>query len=270
LNYYWNEIGNQLFIEQRAWPLSVEIPPSAVNGNNNTSLDDFKPFIQSVEEYALDNGPGENADILERISDLSTLGGQSLVGMMREARNGKRLNWMGAGPENDIPDELDLCSASAAAIVDGSGSIVGIEMINRSQGYSRAQPPEIRIYPYGFGAVLAPVIADDGSIESIQVINSGRGYPLESAQIEITPPPGCLPPEDRNPGYINLAESTSTEESVLQEEMLFDPESKNPEFNRNPYLPGPVPPLPPPSSASPSVNEAIENVTICNCDCWNL
>lgn len=255
LNYLWNQIGNQLTIEQRAIPLAI---PLADTVTDIIDAADFQNFVRSLPQYGLDNGPGENAQTLERISDLTNLGGQSIVAAMRESRNADRLGWAGVPPDNDVSSDLDLCSASATATTDSEGRIQFITMTNRSGGYSVANPPRVSVFPYGYGGELVPVIEEDGSISTLAIISSGTGYPYVTIKIEspmecqvptrtgnTTPPPGLTQPTFPGPGPFT-------------------------KFSENPYLPGPIPPLPPPATASPTIEETIADVTQCNCDCWNL
>jgi hypothetical protein len=101
------------------------------------------------------------------------------------------------------------------------------------------------VYPAGQGAELSPVIEQDGSISSLTIVAAGSGY--THAEITITSPSQCQPP-DYNAGS-----------------------DDGPGFNWNPYIVEvPPEPLSPPASASMTVQEAIDDVTKCNCDCWNL
>lgn len=255
LNYLWNQIGTQLLIEQRAIPVAIPLADTITDIVDPT---DFQSFVKSLPQYGLDNGPGENAQTLERISDLTNLGGQSIVAAMREARNADRLGWAGVPPDNDVSGDIDLCSASATASLDGNGRIQSVTMTCKSEGYSVASPPRVSIFPYGYGGELVPVIEDDGSISTLAITKSGVGYPYVTIKIESPqecqapdrtgnkiPPPGLKQPTFPGPGPFT-------------------------KFSENPYLPGPIPPLPPPATASPTIEETILDVTQCNCDCWNL
>jgi hypothetical protein len=282
LNYYWDRIGNHLFLEQRAMPYALPIQSESLS---LVSHSDFKSFVSTIPEYGLDVGDGESAQILERISDLGTLGGQSIVASMREARNAERLAWSGIPPENDVSDEIELCSASATATIDGQGRITSVTVTEKSSGYTVADPPTVDIYPYGFGGKLVPVIETDGSISSFIIEQSGSGYPY--VDIVIEPPPQCQY-RDRTPsgpaiiadrpvdqpvigGKYSVPEYLDTGLNTKQTTPsdTFPGTGPFTEFSENPYLPGP-PILPPPSTASPTVDEAIDEVTICNCDCWNI
>lgn len=279
LNYYWNKIGNQLFLEQRAIPYALPIQSESLSLVSNS---DFKSFVDTIPTYGLDVGDGESAEILERISDLGTLGGQSIVASMREARNAERLAWSGIPPDNDVENEIDLCAASATATLDGQGRITSVTVTNKSGGYTVANPPTVDIYPYGYGGRIVPVIETDGSISSFIVERAGAGYPY--VDIVISPPPQCQFRDrtESGPSIISgtpsiiggkfstpayLETGLNTKQTTTQD--TFPGTGPFTQFSENPYLPGP-PVLPPPADSSPTVDEAIEDVTICNCECWNI
>ena len=257
INYAWTQIGRQLFIEQRAIPYAIT---QTTNISQSIEQSDFQSFTKSLPQYGLDNSPGENAQTLERICDVTVLGGQSIIAAMREARNAERLGWAGAPPDNDVPNALDICCASAKATLNAFGQIVSITMTNPASGYTLESPPEVNIYPYGYGGSLLPVIEADGSISTLLIENPGTGYPYVT--IEIDSPPDCVPPA-------NFGNTTPPSLPEYPNEPTFPGPGPFTQFSENPYIPGP-PPLPPPADASSTVDEAIADVTICNCDCWNM
>jgi hypothetical protein len=172
-----------------------------------------------------------------------------MIAMMREARNADRLNWPGIPPDNDVDNQLDLCGASAVAGLDINGSIESVFMTAKSNGYTNEAPPNIYVYPPGSGADLSAIIESDGSISGLVINNSGANLPY--VDIVIDPPPQCVP----------------TNYQDISEPPFLD----SPRFVDNPQVEErPLEPLPPPDTASPTVLEAIEDVTKCNCDCWNL
>lgn len=224
LNYYWSLLGTQLAIEQRAIPYSI---PVTTTLDEQIDTNDFYNFAASLDNYAIDNGDGENAKTLEAISNVTTIGGQSLIASMREARNAARLNIVGAPPSNDVSNEIDICSASAKATLT-DGKITAITVTSNGTGYTNSKPPKIYITPAGFGAKLTPLIAPDGSIARIDIVDQGANYTY--AELTIEPPPQC------QPGNIWTD--------------IIPPTLVNPASN------------------SPTVSQAIEDVTKCNCDCW--
>lgn len=245
LNYFWNKIGTQLFIEQRAIPLSVTSTSDLIDSYTN---DDIENFIARVEQYALDNGDGMNAITLARISDITSTntdiarGSQNLVASMREARNASRMALTGGELQNNINGYIDICSASATATVAGT-KITSVTVTSGSTGYIASNPPKIIVYPVNVAqqAKLTPVLALDGSISSVTIENGGLGYDPDTVQIVIEPPPQCQPENDPQKSYADTPYS-----------QLVSPE------------------LTTSASASPNVQTAIEDVTQCNCDCWTM
>lgn len=65
-------------------------------------------FVQSLPGYGLLTANGEAAEFLENLADTTTLGGQAVIGVMREARNQERLNASGLYNANQIPSNPPL------------------------------------------------------------------------------------------------------------------------------------------------------------------
>lgn len=234
LNYHWDMLGQHLATEQMSIPLAM---PTSINILENVDPTNIDNFISSIEQYSLDNSDGQSAKILEALCDTTSLGGQTLVASMREARNAKRMQLTGGDLQNSVDSMIDTCAASATAIVV-DGKITGVNITNRSTGYTATNMPQITVYPVGLGAKLVAVLAEDGSISDITVVETGQGY--SNPQIEISSPPGCQPQNPLQQTYADTSESR-----------LVPPE------------------LIAPASASPTVSQAILDVTRCNCDCWN-
>jgi hypothetical protein len=254
LNNYWNYIGNQLFISQRAIPYAIPLMNSVTS---SVSTNDFQSFVQNIGTYAQENAPGATGTVLAAISDPTTLGGQSVLGSMREARNAARLAHAGIPPENDIPSSLDSSGASATATIT-NGTITAVTMTSTSSGYSLKNPPRVNVYPFGCGALLVPVIESDGSISSLYIVNGGRN--LAYAEIIIDPPPTVLPPNREG----NSIPPSGADQPTFPGPGPFTG------FSGNPYLPGLLVPLAPSDNATPTIPETIDSVSKCNCDCWNL
>jgi hypothetical protein len=236
INYYWSAIGNQLYIEQRALPMAIQ---DAQSITEQYGKNDITNYVKKLEDYAKDTSDGQMAPILLSIADTATLGGQSLIAAMREARNAELLTLANAPTSlNDVSSSIDICAASAKAIIT-NGSITSVKIINGSSGYNTARLPTIYVYPIGLGAVLKPVLATDGSISSITVVSGGKNYTDGEVVIEIDSPPKCLPTNQPQQHYGDTAYS-----------QLVSPQ------------------LTTPASASPDVTTAISDVTTCNCDCW--
>jgi len=68
-------------------------------GNKNSVI----AFVQNLPNYGLLTAAGDAAEFLENLADTTILGGQAIVGAMREGRNNARLNAAGLYNTNQIP-----------------------------------------------------------------------------------------------------------------------------------------------------------------------
>jgi hypothetical protein len=60
-------------------------------------------FVQSIPDYGLDKTQNGAAWVLEQVADTTTLGGQAIVGCLREGQNLAVLNAAGIGQDTAIP-----------------------------------------------------------------------------------------------------------------------------------------------------------------------
>jgi hypothetical protein len=97
MNTLYNQIGTNLNIEYNARLAAIPDP-----SNTTGTIQDVYAFINSLKSYAQETDQYNTAQLLESLADLDTVGGRSLVGAMREARNSARLGLMGSGLDNQI------------------------------------------------------------------------------------------------------------------------------------------------------------------------
>jgi hypothetical protein len=64
-----------------------------------------KSFVQNLPQYGLLTASGDAAQFLENLADTATLGGQAIVGAMREGRNQERLNAGGLYNNTQTPSD---------------------------------------------------------------------------------------------------------------------------------------------------------------------
>jgi hypothetical protein len=72
------------------------------------NTDDRSPvmsFVESLPEYGINKEQNGPTWFLEQVSDLNTLGGQAIVGCLREGQNLAVLNNVGIGVDTSIPSE---------------------------------------------------------------------------------------------------------------------------------------------------------------------
>lgn len=254
VNYYYNSVGTILALEQRAIPFSVSVISLIVDNSNRN---DFYQFMSDLENWADQTDYKEIARLIERISNTDNIHGQSMVALLRESRNAKRLALLNSNLDTDVPDNLKSTQASLrATVVDGR--VVGVEVVNGGSGYDTANPPQIyTLLPPGVGATtpkLTPNLVNIGSFDS----RVGGAQSLGSTIASVTV----------NDGGSNLPDNV---ELLVQENP--DPVRKGlPESATiipDLALINTVPPeLYTQSDSSYTEDGAIEDVTICNCECW--
>lgn len=128
LNTVYNSAGTQLKIEQRA--RFSGIGPVAVPRDDFTNIypTSLSVFVDSLPSLAQDTRPHMYAQTLEAISNINTVGGQSIVAMMRQERNAARLQELGIELDNNISGEY---SPEIEKLLLGNGTApVGIEGID--------------------------------------------------------------------------------------------------------------------------------------------
>lgn len=255
LNFWWNQLGSQLTIEQRAIVFAVTVPTLVSEDSNRTDIYDF---IRRLETWAVETEYKEIARSIEAIADTDNLTGQSIVGLLREARNANRVALIGGVLDNDVSDSLVTPTASATAIVT-NGAITSIAMTNIGSGYNAAQPPQIYVNgvlpPSGIAPVLRPTMTQVGdpinnqtgglqnvgaAVTNLNIDNPGRNL---SDPVDLVVQD---PPSPQRGGYPQVAGVLPNLESIFT-------------------VPQPLVSSP---SSSFTPTEAIDDVTICNCECW--
>jgi hypothetical protein len=103
LNTIYNAAGNQLMIEQRSRYYAIPPVPVIRDTKLNQYPTTLAVFTDALTNLAMNTFPHMYAQTLEAISDLSTAGGQSVVGLMRQERNAARLQELGIQLDNNIP-----------------------------------------------------------------------------------------------------------------------------------------------------------------------
>lgn len=249
LNNAWNTCGLSLFYEQRARSIGLpELPPTWPNVPRDKNYSRFPAaqysFLDLVPTYAQNTAPHMYAQTIEAISNWSSLGARSGIGLMRESRNQGRLLLAGIPLDNSIPDSLSAYEQSEL-LYNGSFPI----------GDKNATPIATLVIPdpsiYNPGDPTAPLPNDNGQL----VIRPPWIPPGQAGSRPGVPRPDIPPPIGTGVG-------------------TWPPRVPG-DLNKPPY----VPVVPPPwrvgyidrnlSSSSYSVDQAIEQVIYCNCDCWD-
>lgn len=263
LTVYWNTLGTQLTIEQRTRYIAVPpvgIPKDPLGSPYPTSIN---AFIDSIPQLSQDTRPHMSAQTLEAISDLSSLGGQSTVGMMRQERNQARLQKAGFELDNNIPSDL---STNDVKTLTTNGTI-----------------------PAGVGNPIPSPLIDLLKVENPEVVNEIEGYTnpswVESVPAGIYIPTDSelvgtyIPVDSTKPGDItpildgapvptvgtNVPAGLGTIEEpgivIVQPPSQLDPARVEDNLNID-YISSTLLP------ARYNIQEAIDKVIECNCDCW--
>ena len=226
LNALYEQFGNQLMIEQRSRYIGLPAVPVPRDTNLNPYPMMSINFVDSLSSYAQNTLPHMEAQTIEAICNLDNVGGQSIVGLMRELRNQARLQRVGIYQDNTIPGTLDpltekelLCNG--VVTYNDNGTPVTTTPSTEVQTIDN-----VEYQPQPLGAL---VDVPDYQIP-VYVIN---GKILDVGEAEV---PGSLAGSE----YVNLV-----------------PINLNTTYSSGTRLP-----------ASLSVQEAIDQVIHCNCNCW--
>jgi hypothetical protein len=273
LNVYWNSMGTQLMIEQRTRYnalVPVTIPKDPFT---NPYPQAINVFVDSLPELAQDTKPHMSAQTIEAITDLSTVGGQSTVGMMRQERNQRRLQNAGITLDNNIP--VDMSTDDVKTLTTNGTIAAGVqnnipspilniikndqpELLNEVEGYTNpawfaAEVDNQVVKPNPNGIYIPTDSALVGTYIPARSTKPGditpilQGVPVPSVMITVpaslsgpTEIPRIVtvqPPEQLNPNNV--------------------PDNLNTDYTGSVLLP-----------SAYNVDEAIEKVIECNCDCW--
>jgi hypothetical protein len=258
LNKLWDRTGEQLTREQRARSIGLSPLPVPKDDFLNRFPTTQIVFTDAVPQFALNTKPHMTAQTLEAIVNLCTSGGQSLVGMMRESRNQNKLTAIGIPLDNNISDTI-TAKENKQLIANGllPGTIPAkLEQVRCDDGAILAPSP-IGYYDPNTNLYIVtnpgiqPVIDDDGdSILPPQDPDTvDPDFPVFPPVIPDEPGPGT-PIDTGEPDFPGSFGGGGFENII--------PTELNPPYFSNNVL-----------SSVYSINEAIDDVIRCNCDCWD-
>lgn len=130
LNKLYNIAGAQLTVEQRARFTAlapVSIPrDTGISVYPTTTIS----FVDTIPELSTNTLPHMYAQTLEAIANLNNIGGQSLIGMMRQERNAIKLQEIGIPLDNKISNTMD---SSTMKLLLSNGTVptalTGVEVV---------------------------------------------------------------------------------------------------------------------------------------------
>ncbi len=104
LNTAWTYIANLMNLSAK-YTTQAGIDYFLLQAGDKNSV---YAFVQNLPAYGVLTADGDAAEFLEALADTSTLGGQAVIGAMREARNQQRLNASGLYNANQIPSNPEV------------------------------------------------------------------------------------------------------------------------------------------------------------------
>lgn len=271
----YNYAGAQLARELRARYIGIPAVPSPVRDSNlNRSPTSYIMFVDTIPELAQDTRPHMYAQTLEAISDLNTVGGQSVIGLLRESRNQTRLNILGTTLDNNIsgnlttkevntlitngtidnsPNGINNYTAPAILINDSSGNTlvpIPTGTYNPDTGIFRSTGNHSVPFEYSPLGNIVPGFPGGGNVGNI-IITTGNATPggniiISTGPIIVNGDGTEIDTGDSNVGTLG----GSKYRNVLSSTLNID------------YISSTV------IASKYSVAEAIEQVIHCNCECW--
>ena len=261
LNTYWNICGTQLAREQRA--RYIALPPVTIIPVDSATIvrkDYFSnpyptsqyTFTDSIPSLALDTKPHGTAQTLEAISDFCNPGGQSIIALMRESRNKNRLLEVGIIQDNNI---LDSLSDSQVKQLTTNGVLPNPVNGITGECNSYSIPSWPNNIDCATGQIITPIptgVFTDNSFKQTTGVTKGDITPIltECGDISVSTIVPVGPVTD-----------TSIEEPYIiaipiQVNPAIPPELET-SYTSSTLLP-----------SSLSIQQAIDQVIECNCDCW--
>lgn len=261
LNQNWNITGRALKIEQRARYIGIAPVPIPYDSRLSEYPTSQIVFVDSLPQLAQNTFPHMSAQTLENISDLNLTGGQSIVGMMRQERNQRRLQKVGIDLDNNIDNQLED-QQKKLLMTNGTlpGAADGIPALpdkngNKTQYTNPPFPPYVKpvsVYdpnipgPRIAGNPTSPIVGKILANDDRGPYNDGTG-PDPNGQVPVIT--GYVPEEELKPPALPLP-------GPYPEVNIIPPEL-NTLSTSSTLLPNTY-----------DVQDAIDKVVECNCDCW--
>ena len=142
LNNLWSSLGTQLTIELNA---RIAALPSADTVYTSPATPTATAFVDMIPTFAVQTEPNQAAQTLEKIANTTNVYGQSIVGMMREARNTVRLGLAGGELDNNIPSTLPQTEQNGLGIPKVTGAPTTLGSLAGSP-YQNLVPPSLDVF----------------------------------------------------------------------------------------------------------------------------
>lgn len=295
VNLVYTKLGNQLMIEQRARYFAL----SPVNVPRDNSYAPYPAslisFVDGLSTTALNTLPHMQVQSLEALSDYCSQGGQTLVGVMRQVRNNARLTETGIQNEVDVPSQLDenysqqlILNGTVPLATEGTG--IGKFTIpswpeNATCAGDPLVPNPVNYYDSTIDGIVIPEgQAQSGSLDNLQILVNSEsllGNTTTTILANTNPRLGVVAVNSvvKSGPYINPRNLLPNDTGEAQTSLLVPAGSLIAELqmqkgavnNARQFLPinldakyisGIV------LQSQLSIQESIDQVIECNCDCW--
>jgi len=293
LNTNWNITGKALKQEQRARYISNSPVPVPYDKWLAIYPSAIYTFVDAIPGLGGNTLPHMYAQTLENISDLNLVGGQSIIALMRESRNQERLNNAGLQLDNNLANDLDnqsktqlITNGTLPGALDGINGYTVPAYTEKSIPASYYDPclPGLMCYNeivYVQNDPTAAILSAPAPQPEPEPPESPTGY-VPAPTPEILPSGTDIPTPDFNfpcegsvvdPIYgaqpapvattvigtgaaVPCDPPTDYPLGVNQPKNIIPPEL-DAEFTASTLSP-----------SAPNVQQAINQVVVCNCDCW--
>jgi hypothetical protein len=271
LNANWYQLGTALKIEQRARYTAippVPIPRDPFLALYPTALYNFVDALPGLAANTMPHGPAQS---LEMLANFCTVGGQSLVGMMRQERNQQRLAEIGIPLDNNIPNTMSpedqkqlLANGTKCGATEEAG-------INAENGLSFPVPPFASTENCD-NEVLSPEKTTIYDVQQQTLRKFNDSKPGTIAPLLVDPNCDTIAGPEIPVGDSVLLDTGVPSIINFDLNVTFGPEGPeittggignvipdvlNTDFTSGILLPSQY-----------NVDDAINNVVECNCDCW--
>lgn len=249
LNAVYNNTGSQLTIEQRARYTGIQPVPTVTR---DTKLNSYPTslfvFVDAISNMGQNTLPHMSAQTLEAISDLSTTGGQSIVALLRSARNQAKLQAIGVPLDDNISGTIDS-EAEKALLANG---VVPLG----DPGFNGYTVPSLQQQSLNAEIVSPIPLGYYNGNEYITTSGTMKGNPV----VDVNNPCCCVVVVGTNIPTGNEKVLDTGQPKVLGSlagALPILPVNLNTAYTSSTLLP-----------VTYSVSEAIDEVIRCNCDCW--
>ena len=103
------------------------------------------------------------------VSDINTLGGQYLIGLMRETRNTTRINLMGGSMDNGIPASLPSIAQNFLGIPLSTGSAIPGSLAGSPQ--VNLIPPNLQLPNFDPAAISNNILTPSQAVAHVTTCN---------------------------------------------------------------------------------------------------